>query len=90
MTPGEDEPRASTAPSPGSGRPSGVGYAEILAAATLWGSSGVFSVHLFRMGLPPESVALLRPALGLILLAGLLRVGRRRRARPTGSGLWIL
>lgn len=67
-----------------------VGYAEVLGAAVLWGSSGVFSVHLFRMGVPPESVALLRPVLGLALLAALLRLRRRRRGRPDLRGLAIL
>lgn len=61
------------------------GYAEVVAAAALWGSSGIFSVHLFRLGLPPESVALLRPVVGtviLLLVVGLtgrdaLRIERR-------------
>lgn len=65
------------------------GYAEVLGAATLWGSSGVFSVHLFRMGVPPESVALLRPALGLGLLAAYLGV-RRGVRRPSLRGLLVL
>jgi DME family drug/metabolite transporter len=45
-----------------------IGYLEVLGAASLWGSSGVFSVHLFEMGLSPESVAVLRPILGLAFL----------------------
>ncbi len=72
-----------TGPSPG-GRPL-LGYAEAMAAACLWGSSGVFAVHLFRLGVPPETVALIRPLIGVaLLLAGflvtrpaLLRVGTR-------------
>jgi DME family drug/metabolite transporter len=49
-----------------------LGYLEAVAAAGLWGSSGVFAVHLFRLGVPPESVALLRPVVGvLFLLVGL-------------------
>lgn len=71
------------------GRPL-TGYAEVLGAATLWGSSGVFSVHLFRMGVPPESVALLRPALGLVLLAAFLRLRPGRRGRPSLRGLLLL
>ena len=48
-----------------------VGYFEAVAAASLWGSSGIFAVHLFRLGVPPESVALLRPLIGsAFLLAG--------------------
>jgi drug/metabolite transporter, DME family len=46
-----------------------LGYLEALAAACLWGSSGIFAVHLFRMGVPPESVALLRPVAGVAFLA---------------------
>jgi DME family drug/metabolite transporter len=49
-----------------------LGYLEAVAAACLWGSSGIFAVHLFRLGVPPESVALLRPVVGVFfLLAGL-------------------
>ena len=49
-----------------------LGYLEAVAAACLWGSSGIFAVHLFRLGVPPESIALLRPVVGvLFLLAGL-------------------
>ncbi|MDH5588502.1 MAG: EamA family transporter [Gemmatimonadota bacterium] len=62
-----------------------LGYAEAVVAASLWGSSGIFSVHLFRMGLPPQSVAILRPALGVAFLLcfflarnpGVLKVSRR-------------
>lgn len=62
-----------------------LGYFEALAAASLWGSSGIFAVHLFRLGVPPESLALLRPIVGagflaLYLLArapDTLRVDRR-------------
>jgi drug/metabolite transporter, DME family len=46
-----------------------LGYAEALLAAVLWGSSGIFSVHLFAMDVPPQSLALLRPAIGVVLLA---------------------
>lgn len=54
------------------GRPL-LGYAEAMLAACLWGSSGVFAVHLFRLGVPPETVALIRPLIGVaILLAGFL------------------
>ena len=66
------------------------GYAEAVAAASIWGSSGVFAVNLFRMGVPPESLALLRPVVGgLILLAA---VGLRKPAalRIDRQGLAIL
>ena len=47
------------------------GYIEAVAAASLWGSSGIFAINLFRLGVPPESLALLRPVVGgLILLVG--------------------
>lgn len=62
-----------------------LGVAEALAAATLWGSSGIFSVHLFRMGVPPGSLALLRPlAGGIALLAWLLLRGGGRRTDRRG------
>lgn len=50
------------------------GYAEAVAAATLWGSSGIFAVHLFRLGVPPESLALLRPVIGTIILLAVVGV----------------
>ena len=58
-----------------------LGYLEALAAACLWGSSGIFAVHLFRMGVPPETVALLRPVAGVAFLAlgfAVLRPGALR------------
>ncbi len=53
-----------------------LGYAEAVCAACLWGSSGIFAVNLFRLGVPPESLALLRPLVGSALLLGY--VGFRR------------
>jgi drug/metabolite transporter, DME family len=44
------------------------GYAQAVGAAALWGSSGIFAVHLFRLGVPPESLALLRPVMGGVIL----------------------
>lgn len=44
------------------------GYLEVLAAASLWGSSGIFSVALFRRGLDPAGLALLRATVGLAFL----------------------
>lgn len=49
-----------------------LGFGEAVLAAVLWGSSGIFSVHLFDRGVAPQSLALLRPALGVPMLAGLL------------------
>jgi len=62
------------------GSPGGrlVGYLEAIAAACLWGSSGIFAVHLFRLGVRPETVAFLRPAVGVLALA--LAVFARNRA----------
>lgn len=45
-----------------------LGYAEAVGAACLWGSSGIFAVNLFRLGIPPESLALLRPLVGVTFL----------------------
>lgn len=65
MTPGSDTSRGRVVD------PRSVGYLEALLAAVLWGSSGIFSVFLFDLGVPPQSLALLRPALGAVMLAGL-------------------
>lgn len=56
--------------------PRSVGYLEALTAAVLWGSSGIFSVFLFGLGVPPQSLALLRPALGAAILAALFLATR--------------
>ena len=71
------------------GRPL-LGYAEAMLAACLWGSSGVFAVHLFRRGVPPEMVALIRPLIGLaILVAGFL-LTRPASLRIEARGLLFL
>jgi drug/metabolite transporter, DME family len=68
-----------------------IGYLEALAAAVLWGSSGIFSVFLFGLGVPPQSLALLRPALGAAILAGLFLATRGPRSlRLDGRGLAVL
>ncbi len=54
-----------------------LGFVEALAASCLWASSGIFAVHLFRMGVPPETVALLRPVVGVVLLGAVLAASRR-------------
>ena len=75
-----------------------LGYAEAVVAASLWGSSGIFAVNLFRMGVPPESLALLRPLVGGVILVvavmaqnvEALRVGRRGLAALfLGGGLSV-
>ena len=67
-----------------------LGYAEAVAAASLWGSSGIFAVNLFRLGVPPESLAFLRPLVGALIL--LIAVGLRDRKglRVDGRGLLVL
>jgi drug/metabolite transporter (DMT)-like permease len=67
-----------------------IGYAEALAAACLWGSSGIFAVNLFRRGVPPETVALMRPLIGVALLAGVLALVRADALRIGGRGLLVL
>jgi len=66
------------------------GYAEAVSAAALWGSSGIFSVYLFRMGVTPQAVALFRPALGLLFLLAAAALTRRASLRVSGRGLMVL
>ena len=75
-------------PGPGSGTLRG--YAEAVSAAALWGSSGIFSVYLFRMGVTPQDVALLRPALGLVLLLAAVAASRPGSLRISRRGLLVL
>jgi len=67
-----------------------LGYFEAVLAATLWGSSGIFAVHLFRMGVPPESVALLRPLVGLALLVAWSAWAAPTQLRPDLPALVVL
>jgi DME family drug/metabolite transporter len=67
-----------------------LGYAETLVAACLWGSSGIFAVHLFRLGVSPESVALLRPLIGVGILAAILAVARPSALRVDARALLVL
>lgn len=67
-----------------------LGYAEAVGAATLWGSSGIFAVHLFRLGVPPESLALLRPLVGGGLLLALFAVRDLRGLAIDLRGLVVL
>lgn len=77
-------------PPRGGSRQNLVGILEVLGAATLWGSSGIFSVHLFRLGVPPESLALLRPLVGGAALLAWLLLFRREAARVGGPGMILL
>lgn len=67
-----------------------VGLLEAVAAATLWGSSGIFSVLLFREGVPPRTLALLRPLVGGAALGLWLFLFRRGAARVGLPGLVVL
>lgn len=68
-----------------------IGYAQALLAASLWGSSGIFAVSLFRLGVPPESLALLRPLIGgVVLVLGILAVRGSRSLVLDVRGFVIL
>lgn len=64
--------------------PDAMGYLLALAAGVLWALSGPLSTALFVRGVPPTSVALLRPLVGLAILAALLTFqgGRHFRVPP--------
>lgn len=66
------------------------GYAEAVGAATLWGSSGIFAVTLFRLGIPPESLALLRPLVGTLILLAIVAVRAPGSLRVDRRGLLVL
>lgn len=67
-----------------------LGYFEAVCAASLWGSSGIFAVHLFRLGMPPESVALLRPLVGGMLLVLVFALRNLRALEIDVRGLLVL
>ena len=67
-----------------------LGYLEAVAAASLWATSGIFSVTLFRMGVPPESLALLRPVVGALILAAGLLLWRADSLKISRRGLLVL
>lgn len=66
------------------------GYVEVVGAAALWGSSGIFAVNLFRFGLPPESLALLRPIVGAVILLGVVGVRAPGSLRLDTKGWLVL
>jgi drug/metabolite transporter, DME family len=68
-------------PSPSPARVT-LAYGQVLLAGALWATSGPLSITLFRMGVPATSVALLRPAVGVLFL-GLFLAYFRARRRPT-------
>ncbi len=63
------------------GRRVAAAYGQVLLAGALWGTAGPFSVALYRLGIPPTSVALLRTVFGAVFLVLLLapRGGRAFR-----------
>ncbi|MDX1647666.1 MAG: EamA family transporter, partial [Longimicrobiales bacterium] len=67
-----------------------LGFLEATGAASLWGSSGIFAVHLFRLGVPPESLALLRPLVGGLLLVILVASRSRATLSIDLRGLLVL
>lgn len=67
-----------------------LGYLEAVAAACLWGSSGIFAVYLFRLGVPPETVALLRPVIGVLFLLAGLAATRPGTLRVDAMGVAVL
>jgi drug/metabolite transporter (DMT)-like permease len=67
-----------------------LGFLEAVAASCLWGSSGIFAVHLFRLGVPPETVALLRPVAGAAFLALGFALTRPGALRPSAREALVL
>jgi len=70
-----------------------VAYLQVVLAGVLWATSGPFSIALYRMGIPPTSVALLRPAVGVVFMGLLLLprgLGAFRLDRKGALGLLIL
>jgi drug/metabolite transporter (DMT)-like permease len=76
------------------GRETTLAYLQVVLAGALWGTSGPFSIALYRLGIPASSVALLRPAAGVIFLgaflawrgAGAFRIGRHDALVLLGLG----
>ena len=67
-----------------------IGYLEVAGAAVLWGSSGIFADALVAEGIPPESLALLRPVVGgTVLLLGAV-LFHRAALIPGWRGFWLL
>jgi drug/metabolite transporter, DME family len=70
-----------------------VAYLQVVLAGVLWATSGPFSIALYRMGVPPTSVALLRPATGVLFMGLLLLprgLGAFRLDRKGALGLLVL
>lgn len=67
-----------------------LGYAQAIGAASLWGSSGIFAAHLFQLGLPPDSLAFLRPLVGSVLLLAWLGITCPRSLAKPQTGFLVL
>lgn len=67
-----------------------VGFLEAVAAAALWGSSGIFAVRLFELGVTPTSVALFRMLLGTLFLVAWAVAFRRRSLALKGRDILLL
>lgn len=67
-----------------------VGFLEAVAAAALWGSSGIFAVRLFELGVTPTSVALFRMLLGTLFLVAWAVAFRRRSLALKGRDILVL
>ena len=68
-------------------------YLQVVLAGVLWATSGPLSIALYRTGIPPTSVALLRPATGVLFLGLLLLsqgLGAFRLDRKGALGLLVL
>jgi len=57
-------------------------YLQVILAGLLWATAGPFSILMHRMGVPPESVALLRPAAGAAFLILFVLIRRREHRLP--------
>jgi DME family drug/metabolite transporter len=67
-----------------------LGLAEAVAASCLWASAGIFAVHLFRLGVPPDAVALLRPAIAALILGVVLLLARGSAIATDARGLLVM
>lgn len=72
------------------GRDDLIGTAEVLGAAALWGTSGIFSVLLFRRGVGPLDVALFRPLAATAFLLLWAAVRDRGALWPGGRDALVL
>ncbi len=75
---------SSASPSPASvptPRAVTLAYLQVLLAGTLWGTSGPFSIALYRLEIPASSVALIRPGAGVLFLTLFLALRGARAFR---------